>query len=81
MIYVYECENGHSKEVEHRMYEDPVIRCNECMLTMHRVPQPFTFYMNPFETITDRMTDEFGAYRHKGRRGVDEYRKKKGEVI
>lgn len=81
MIYVYECSLGHSKEVKHSIHEDPLIQCNVCGSVMHRVPQPFTFYMNPFETMTDRMTDEFGAWRHKGRQGVDEYRKKKGEIV
>ena len=81
MRYVYGCKKGHEKEVEHRMQEIPEIICDECGGVMHKIPQPFSFYMNPFETLTDRMTDEYGAFRHRGRRGVQEFNKKRGEVI
>ena len=80
MRYVYACPSDHRMETEHPMNEDPEVICAKCGSIMHRVPQPFTFYTSPFEVLTDRMTDEFGAWRHKGRQGVAEYNKKHGEI-
>ena len=80
MRYVYDCSGGHTFELELSIHDNPEIVCGECGEVMHRVPQPFTFYTNPFEVLTDRMTDEFGAWRHKGRQGVAEYEKKQGEI-
>ena len=81
MRYVYGCKNDHEKEVEHRMHEQPEIICDECGDVMRKIPQPFSFYMNPFETLTDRMTEEYSAYRRGGRRAVQEFNKKEGQVI
>ena len=44
---------------------EPVVRCPECGELMHRVPQPFRFYMNPAEVLLDYTDKGFSNYLRK----------------
>lgn len=38
--YVYQCPEGHTKDVQHGMDETPEIRCDECSQRMTRIITP-----------------------------------------
>ncbi len=61
--YVYGCENDHQIQRAHSIDEDPVVICSECGKLMHRVPQPFRFYMNPAEVLLDYVDEGFSRYK------------------
>ena len=66
--YVYGCDKDKSHprgEVFHGINEDPVIICDECGSTMHRIPQPMRFYMNPSDVLYSWMDEKYVDWRKK----------------
>lgn len=60
--YVYGCDedNTHPRqEVVHGMQAVPIVTCSECGSSMHKVPQSMRFYMNPQDTLTSWMDDNY----------------------
>lgn len=66
--YVYRCKNDHRIEVIHSIHEDPDICCGVCGCEMSRVPQAFTWYRDPSNTLLDKMDDGYRKYRKKKER-------------
>ena len=38
-IYRYECQDGHAQDVQHSIYDEPQLNCDNCRGDMVRVPQ------------------------------------------
>jgi hypothetical protein len=72
--YVYTCKKHPKvrKEVTHGMNENPIVLCPECRCGMHRKPQSFRFYMNPYNVLLDKLDDGFNDFkRRKGKRNAN----------
>lgn len=64
--YVYGCgPNDHPrKTITHPVGSPDVdLVCEECGKPLHRIPQPFTWGFNPFDTLTAKMDEEYLNYR------------------
>jgi hypothetical protein len=59
--YVYGCQNpSHPRtEVVHGMTETVEVRCGVCQGLMHRIPQAFRYYHNPFLTLRAHLEDKY----------------------
>lgn len=70
--YVYGCSHReHTRiEVVHGMIEDPVIVCNTCGETMHRVPQAARHYNNPLDTLAAHMDKRYREWRLRRKKGL-----------
>jgi len=53
--YIYGCDNKEHPRylVVHGMLENPVLNCEVCGCTMHRIPQTFLFGLSPINIYRD----------------------------
>ena len=70
--YVYGCNQNKdhpSVEIVHSVKEVIHTLCPQCGSPMHRIPQPFNYYMNPGLLLLDKMSDRFREYRTRRKHG------------
>lgn len=71
MRYVYGCDCGNREDVVHPMVAPhTVVACSQCGSWMHRVPQAFTWYHNPVDTLLDKLDEGYRNYRTKKAKGA-----------
>jgi hypothetical protein len=67
-LYVYACthlEHTERRNVIKAMHEEPAVLCSVCELPMERVPQAFSFYQAPIDTLYETYDKKFRDYRAK----------------
>lgn len=81
--YVYQCPahptTEHRKEVVHSVNDQLAVLCDECQGVMHRIPQPFRWYMDPRAVLVDYMDGKYRDYRARKKK-EKRHAKNKGRV-
>jgi putative FmdB family regulatory protein len=68
-VYVYGCpECGRRVEVVHAWGDNPMVTCAFCKVELHRIPQLFTHYNNPAQTLVNMLDDKYRVWRSKKER-------------
>jgi hypothetical protein len=47
------------------MHDNPEVKCPVCGDIMHRVPQAFTWYNNPYEVLSDQLDNQYRNWKDK----------------
>ena len=71
-MYVYGCnkDKTHQRvETAHGVNEIVEMWCPDCGAQMHRIPQAFSYYLNPAMVLYDKLDDQYRQWRAK-RKGV-----------